>query len=108
MSIQQIVKKSFKEQNRTNEDFNPPLLYRQVATQIIYDDNMNLIYDSSHEINNYYRQKSYFKECLKECLKKYNNYKCNKKIYYSIKMFKKMIDNKLPIEIIIEIINYLY
>lgn len=106
--MMQIVKKSFGKDDDIEDQFIPPLLYRQVATRIVYDENLNIISDSSHETNDLYRQKAYSKECLKECLEKYNNYKNNKKLYYSCKMFKRMAENKLPLEIILEIINYLF
>jgi hypothetical protein len=100
-----IIKKYFKDQEKI--DFYPPILYRQVATTIIYEQHLNIFIDESIEVNNCLRQKAYIKECSKECFKKYNNYKNYKKIFYSIKMFKRIIENKLPVDIILEVVKYL-
>jgi hypothetical protein len=101
-----IIKKNFKEETK-NYHINLPILYRQVATNIIYDEEFNIFIDNSEEINDISRLKAYLKECSKEYLKKYNNYNNCKKIFYSTNMFKKLMKNKLPIEIILEIIKYL-
>ena len=101
-----IIKKNFKEET-TNFDIQLPILYRQVATHIIYDEGLDIFIDNSEEINDISRLKAYLKECSKEYLKKYNNYNNYKKLFYSSNMFKRLMKNKLPIEIILEVIKYL-
>ncbi len=105
MSIE-IIKKSFKEENEQIYIY-PPILYRQIAIHIIHDEELNVFVDYSREMNDISKQKAYTTKCLKECLKKYKNYKNYKKIFYSIKMFKRIIKNKLPMEIILEVVKYL-
>jgi hypothetical protein len=105
MSIK-IVKKCFKSDEELIDK--PPLLCRQVATIITYNELLNKYIDSAHEINDYLRQQAYSRECLKECLSKYGDYKNYKKIFYSSKLFKKIMEDKLPFELILKIINYLY
>jgi hypothetical protein len=100
-----IIKKNFKETK--NYRINLPILYRQVATHIIYDEGLGIFIDNSEEINNISRFKAYLKECSKEYLKKYNNYNNCKKLFYLSNMFKRLMKNKLPIEIILEVIKYL-
>lgn len=101
---EQIIKKYFEEDSNDNII---PILYRQVATRITYDEELNIFVDCSREINDVSRQKAYTTEYLKEYLKKYKNYKNYKKISYSIKTFKRIVENKLPSDIILEIIKYL-
>ena len=100
-----IIKKNFKE--NTNFHLHLPILYRQVATNIIYNEDLNIFIDNSEEINNILRLKACLKECSKEYLKKYNNYNNCKKIFYLTNTFKRLMKNKLPIEIILEVIKYL-
>lgn len=97
-----IIKKYFKEE-RDKLYIHLPILHRQVASNIIYDEELNIFVDSSEEINNILRMKAYLSECSKECLKKYikyNNYKITN-------MFKRIMKNKLPKEIILEVIKYI-
>jgi hypothetical protein len=101
-----IIKKNFKEETK-NYRINLPILYRQVATNIIYNEELNIFIDNSEEINDISRLKAYLKECSKEYLKKYNNYNNCKKLFYSSNMFKRLMKNKLPIEIILEVVKYL-
>jgi hypothetical protein len=101
-----IIKKNFKEETE-NYLINLPILYRQVATNIIYNEELNIFIDNSEEINDISRLKAYLKECSKEYLKKYNNYNNCKKLFYSSNMFKRLMKNKLPIEIILEVMKYL-
>jgi hypothetical protein len=103
-----IIKKYFKEEtDKLYIDLPIPILHRQIATNIIYDEELNIFIDNSEEINNIFRIKAYLSECSKEYLKKYNNYNNCKKIFYSTNIFKRIIKNRLPIEIILEIIKYL-
>jgi hypothetical protein len=99
-----IIKKCFKENDDKLYLNSPPILYRQIASSIIYDRELNIFIDYSSEINDVLRQKAYSKECLKEYLKKYKNYKT---IIYSIHILKKTAENKLPYDIILEIVKYL-
>jgi hypothetical protein len=103
MSIK-IIKKCFKENNKELHYDSPPILCRQIASNIMYDLELNIFIDSSSEINDILRQKAYSKGCLKEYLKKYKNYK---KMIYSINFLKNIAENKLPHDIILEIIKYL-
>ena len=105
MSIE-IIKKSFKEENEEIYIYTP-ILYRQIAIHFIHDEELNIFVDYSREMNDISKQEAYTKECLKECLKKYKNYKNYKNIFYSIKMFKRIIKNKLPTDIILEVVKYL-
>ena len=98
----QIVKQAFGEKNE--EINNRPLLYRQVATIITFDENFREISNATREINEYYRHQAYLKQCLKMCLKKHNDYK---KTYYSAKMFERIMKNKFPCEIFLVIFIYL-
>jgi hypothetical protein len=100
----EIIKKYFKEDELYSH---PPILCRQVATHIIYDPSLNIFIDGSMDVNNILRQKAHIRECSREYLKKYKDYKNYKKIFYSIKMFEKIMKNKLPIEIILEVVKYL-
>jgi hypothetical protein len=105
MSVE-IIKKYFKD-DEEEFNFHPPILCRQVATHIIYNEELNIFVDGSIEINNILRREAYIRECLNEYLKKYENYKNYKKIFYSINIFKKIMKNKFPIEIILEVLKYL-
>lgn len=102
-----IIKKNFKEEKNKFHIY-LPILHRQVATHIIYDEEFDIFIDNSEEINNISRLKACLRECSKEYLKKYDNYNNCKKIFYSTNMFKRLMKNKLPIEIILEVIKYLY
>jgi hypothetical protein len=101
-----IIKKYFKE-DTDKSCIHLPILHRQIATNIIYYEELGIFIDNSEEINNIFRIKAYLSECSKEYLKKYNNYNNCKKLFYSTNIFKKIIKNRLPIEIILEIIKYL-
>jgi len=101
-----IIKKYFKEYT-DKSCIHLPILHRQIATNIIYYEELGIFIDNSEEINNIFRIKAYLSECSKEYLKKYNNYNNCKKLFYSTNIFKKIIKNRLPIEIILEIIKYL-
>jgi hypothetical protein len=97
-----IIKKYFKEESNKLY-IHMPILHRQIATNIIYNEELDIFIDNSEEINNILRMKAYLSECSKEYLKKYikyNNYKITN-------IFKRMMKNKLPIEIILEIIKYI-
>lgn len=102
----EIIKKHFKEEI-DKFYIKLPILHRQVATHIFYDEELDIFVDNSDEINNILRMKAYLKECSKEYLKKYINYKNYKKIVYSTNMFKRIMKNTFPTEIILEIIKYL-
>lgn len=103
----QIIQKYFKDDNETKLYLYPPVLYRQVAMRMTYDESLNIFTcenDDLKEMNQISMNKAYTKECLKEFKKKYNQYK---KIFHSINIFKKIIKNKLPIEIVLEVIKYI-
>lgn len=100
------VKKYFKE-NRNSFYISPPILCRQVATHIVYDEVLNIFVDGSFEINEKYRHEAYIRECSNEYLKKYKKYNLVKKNIYSTKMFERLMKNILPTEIILEIKKYI-
>jgi hypothetical protein len=102
-----LIKKHFNDYE--NDDIsNAPLLYRQVATRIIYNEQLNTLIDLSIDTNTIWRQKAYMKKMMDEYLKKYIDYKNNTKIFYSVKFFKNIMKNKIPLEIILEIIKYIF
>ena len=96
-----MIKKHFKDDEVESQ---PPILCRQVATKITYDETEGRIIDSSIIINEKYRHEAYVRHCLKEYLVKYGSYKNSlKKIYFGKILFK----TKLPMEIILEILKYI-
>ena len=100
-----LIKKYFRDDNIFEE---LPILYRQVATRIIYNEILNTLIDLSIDTNTIWRQKAYMKKMMDEYVKKYIDYKNNKKIFYSVKVFKNIMENKIPLEIILEIIKYIF
>lgn len=100
-----LVKKYF-DDGKDVDDI--PILYRQVATRIIYNERLNTLIDLSIDTNTIWRQKAYMKKMMDEYVKKYSDYKNNKKIFYSVKLFKNIMKNKIPLEIILEIIKYIF
>ena len=100
------IKKHFNDYSQDN--YHIPILYRQVATKIIYDERLNKLIDLSIDTNTISMQKAYTKKMIDEYLKKYREYKNNKKIFYSVKLFKNIMKNKIPLEIILEIIKYIF
>lgn len=101
----EIIKKYFKDDEEF--DFYPPVLCRQVATYITYDELLDIFIDGSIETNEKLRHEAYIRECSNEYLRKYKNYNIIKKNIYSAKMFERLMKNILPMEIILEIKKYI-
>ena len=56
-----LIKKYFRDDNIFEE---PPILYRQVATRIIYNETLNTLIDLSIDTNTIWRQKAYMKKMM--------------------------------------------
>jgi hypothetical protein len=83
-----------------------PILYRQVATKITYDDGSDTYTDSSIKINETLWHKAYVKGCLKEYLDKYGEYNKYLMVKYSKETLRIILKNILPMEIIFEILMF--